>query len=305
MQVFDIQITNDLQEVTMHGNAMFPIGVYQTQLSRNIHGYVPLHWHDEIQLVLVLKGCVEFDVNQSVYYIEEKNGIFINSGCLHSAKPHNSQDSEYICFDVNPDFISASPESIIGKKYVQPFLKSKSNAAIALNISVPWQKKTLNAIASLFEAYTEKKFGFELEMYSILLDIWRLIIVNNPDYMNEVNPDTFMDDRRIKEMLSYIHNNYKQRITLDQLAKAANISRSECCRFFKRMTKSTPFEYLISYRISQSILLLRKSDLSITEIAAEAGFGSVSYYIEKFRKHTNYTPKEFRRYCNVLAGETE
>ncbi|WP_418886432.1 AraC family transcriptional regulator [Geosporobacter ferrireducens] len=49
------------------------------------------------------------------------------------------------------------------------------------------------------------------------------------------------------------------------------------------------------------MILLRKSNLSITEIAAEVGFGSVSYYIEKFRKQTNYTPKEFRNYCTTLS----
>lgn len=305
MQVFDIQIANDLQEMTMHGNSLFPIGVYKTQLSRNIHGYVPLHWHDEIQLVLVLKGCVKFDVNQSTYYIEEKNGIFINSGCLHSAKPHNSPDSEYICFDISPNFFCVSAESIIHQKYVRPFLESKSNSAIALNALIPWQKTILDTLGNIFELYTKKEFGYELNMYYMLLSVWHLIIVNNPDYINEVDANAFVEDQRIKEMLSYIHHHYKQKITLDDVAKAANISRSECCRFFKRMIKSTPFEYLISYRINQSILLLRNSDLSITEIAGEVGFGSVSYYIEKFRKQTNYTPKEFRSYCTTISATVD
>ena len=301
MQVFDIQITNDLQEITMHGNPMFPIGVYKTQLSRNVHGYVPLHWHDEMQFVLVIKGCVIFSVNQSTYYVGEKNGIFINSACLHSARAYNSKDGEYICFDINPGFISGSSESIIYKKYVEPFLKSKSNPAITLNNLVPWQKKILDALNVLFELHTSQKFGFELSMHSILLNIWHSIVIHTPDYITEIDENTFVEDKRIKQMLSYIHHNYKQKIALEDIAKTANISRSECCRFFKQMTKLTAFEYLISYRINQSIQLLRKSNLSITEIADEVGFGSVSYYIEKFRKHTNYTPKEFRHYCVSLS----
>ncbi|KZL91882.1 helix-turn-helix transcriptional regulator [Clostridium magnum] len=97
-------------------------------------------------------------------------------------------------------------------------------------------------------------------------------------------------------MLSYIQENYKENVTLDDIAKNVNLSRAECSRFFKRMTGQTPFEYLISYRINQSTLLLRNSDLPITEIAEEVGFGSVSYYIEKFRKQINCTPKEFRNF---------
>lgn len=298
MQVFDIQMTNDLQEITMHGNSLFPIGVYKTQLNKNIHGHVPLHWHDEIQFVLVLKGCISFNVNQSTYNIQEKNGIFINSSCLHSARSHNCQDSEYICFDISPGFL-ASSESIIYKKYVEPFLKSKS--AIKLNTLIPWQNKILYALNNLFEIYINKAFGFELNMYALILNIWHLIITNTPDYMIEVSTDTFAQDQKIKEMISFIHQNYKEKITLEDVAKSANVSRSECCRFFKQMTKLTPFEYLISYRINQSIQLLKKSNLSITEISEEVGFGSVSYYIEKFRKHTNYTPKEFRNYCITLS----
>ncbi|WP_315118262.1 AraC family transcriptional regulator [uncultured Clostridium sp.] len=300
MQIFDIPITSDLQEMTMHGNALFPIGVYKTLISRNIRGYIPFHWHDEIQFVLVVRGCVSFTINQSTYNIEENNGIFINSSCLHSAKSYNSKDSEYICFDIAPSFLAPSSESIIYQKYVEPFLKSKLNSAITLNTSIPWQKEILDALTNLFELYIKNEFGFELNMYSILLSVWHLIIINTPDYINEVNTNAFAEDQRIKEMLSYIHENYKEKITLEDMAKAVNISRSECCRFFKRMIKLTPFEYLISYRISQSILLLKKSNLSITEIAYEVGFGSVSYYIEKFRKHTDYTPKEFRSYCITL-----
>lgn len=296
MQIFDIQITNDLQELTMHGNQLFPIGVYKTQLSKNVHGYVPLHWHDEIQFVLVVKGCVSFNVNQSTYYIEEKNGIFINSSCLHSARSYNSEDSEYICFDISPGLL-ASSESIIYKKYIEPFLKSKST--ITLSTLIPWQSKILEDLNKLFELYTSKSFGFELNMYAVLLNIWHLIISNTPDYMMEVSSDTFAQDQRIKKIISYIHQNYKEKITLEDMAKTANVSRSECCRFFKQMTRLTPFEYLISYRINQSIQLLKNSTLSITEIAEEVGFGSVSYYIEKFRKHTNYTPKEFQNYCIV------
>ncbi len=301
--MFDIQITNDLQEITMHGNPLFPVGVYKTNLSKNIHGFVPLHWHDELQFVLVVKGCVSFTVNQSTYHIKENNGIFINSSCLHSAKPYNFEDSEYMCFDIAPNFLAGASESIIHEKYMKPFLKSIP--VITLSTLIPWQNKILHALINLFELYTKSEFGFELTMYSILLNVWHLIIINTPNYITDIDTNVFAEDQRIKEILSFIHENYRQKITLDDVAKAANISRSECCRFFKRMIKLTPFEYLISYRINQSILLLRKSNLSVTEIAYEVGFGSVSYYIEKFRKHTNYTPKELRSYCVTLSEQID
>lgn len=300
MQIFNIPIANDLQEVTMHGTKAFPIAVYETQLSKNILGYVPLHWHDEIQFAFVVKGCACFSVNQTKHYIEEKNGLFINSSCLHSATPYNSKDCIYICFDISPHFFSSS-ESIIQQKYVKPFIESKSISSIKLNTSIFWQNRILDTLNSLFEIYTNKAFGFEIDMYSKIFDIWHLMIINTPEYVNEVNTNVFVEDHRIKEMLTFIHQNYKNKVTLDDIAKIGNVSRAECCRFFKRMIQSTPFEYLITYRINQSINLLRKTDLTITQIASEVGFGSVSYYIEKFKKQTNYTPKEFRKYSFSIS----
>jgi len=75
---------------------------------------------------------------------------------------------------------------------------------------------------------------------------------------------------------------------------------SECCRIFKRTIHVTPFEYLISHRINQSILLLKNTDKNITEIALNTGFGSISYYIEKFKTQTGYTPKKYRHHSRLV-----
>ncbi|MBU5675075.1 helix-turn-helix domain-containing protein [Alkaliphilus sp. MSJ-5] len=296
MQVFNIPISSDLQEITRHGTKDFPIAIYKTQLSKNILGHVPLHWHDEIQFVLVVEGSACFTVNQTKHYIHEKNGLFINSSCLHSATSHNSNDCVYICFDISPNFFS--DDNIVQQKFVAPFINSKSIPFIELNISNPWQKEILEVLNDLFEIYTSQPFGYELGTYSSLFHIWHSIVLNTPDYMNETNLNILVEDNRIKDMLSFIHQNYMNKIVLEDIAKVGNISRSECCRFFKRMIKTSPIEYLITYRLNQSINLLKRTDLNITEIASEVGFGSVSYYIEQFRKHTNLTPKEYRE-CGI------
>ena len=59
-----------------------------------------------------------------------------------------------------------------------------------------------------------------------------------------------------------------------------------------------PTEYLNRYRISKSLDLLRSTDLSVTEIALSAGFGSASYYAETFRQHLGKSPREFRNSLN-------
>jgi AraC-like DNA-binding protein len=300
LQVYEVQTTGNLKEIMKHGSKSFPLAIYKTLLRKNKLGYVQLHWHDEIQFALVTKGRVNFTVDQSSYIVEEGGGIFINSNSLHSAKPLDQSDCEYICIDVAPDFFWGPSASAIRQKYFEPFLKSKSVSSVALNRTTDWEKYILESINGIYVVYDEKEFGFELEMQYILLKILHKMIVNCHWPESEASSHSYIEDQRIKKTLSYIQESYKQKITLEDISKNANLSRAECSRFFKRMTGQTPFEYLISYRINQSTLLLRNSDLSITEIAYETGFGSVSYYIEKFRKQTNYTPKEFRNFCAEL-----
>jgi len=294
MQIYNIPISKSFQEITSHGTKEFPIGIYRNQLSKNVLGYIPLHWHDELQFVIVLKGCIVFTVNQTKHYIEENNGIFINSGCLHNAIPNGSEECIYISVNVSPKFF-ASSDSIIQKKYIKPYIGLKSVSYIELNESISWQNEILNLINDLYKIFFKKDFGFELKVCLKVIEIWYIVILNTKKYLSEIDTAVIsLENERMKKLLSFIYQNYKEKISLKDISDAGNISRSECSRFFKRMTQLTPFEYLIRYRINQSIDLLNGTDLLITEIAGEVGFGSVSYYIEKFRKQTNYTPMKFR-----------
>ena len=82
MQIFDIPVGPGNRETTKPGPA-FPLGVYCSTLSRNVLGYTPLHWNDELQFCAVTKGRVLFSVNENKYLLETGDGIFINSGYLH------------------------------------------------------------------------------------------------------------------------------------------------------------------------------------------------------------------------------
>ena len=102
-------------------------------------------------------------------------------------------------------------------------------------------------------------------------------------------------NQRIKEILSYIREHFTEKITLDEIAKHLHLSTNECCRFFKKNMNCTLFEYITEYRLSKSMELLEHTDLTVSQIAYESGFGSSSYFIEKFRKNVGMTPAAFRK----------
>lgn len=294
MQVYNVRISNSAQEMTRHGDLLFPIGVYNTDLKKNVMGYMPLHWHDEVQFALVIKGSVNFTLNNEQFIVPEGDGIFINSGIPHSAKPINDEDSQYICIDISPYFL-ADRSFIIFEKYVDRLLISVSQ--ILFNKNIDWQKNVLKKIQKIYDEYVEEKNGFEITIKITILEILREVMLNHESGNMDDNNINYnrTSDERIENVLNYIHKNYQQRIKLDDIADASNLSRSESCRFFKTMTGQTPFEYLLNYRINASFKILRETDLPITEVAQEVGFGSVSYFIEQFRKMTKITPLQFRK----------
>lgn len=96
-------------------------------------------------------------------------------------------------------------------------------------------------------------------------------------------------------MLRFVHDNYKQKITLNDLCRAGGVGKTCCAELFRKYVSCSAIEYVINYRIKKSVDLLLNTDMSVTEIALETGFSGGSFYAETFRKKLGVTPLEFRR----------
>ncbi len=295
MQITNIQIDKNNRETTLHGSYDFPLAVYLDQLDKNLLGFVNWHWHDEIQLSLITKGEVEFLVNQNVYVLKEGQGIFINSGCLHMARAAAEPDSTYICINVDARLLSFFPGSAIEQKYIKPFMKLRGFSAVVLERGVDWQQTILTKIEEIYHLHILKAFGYELDIGMALAAIWRQLIARQKQIMPAANVGEYIDQQRIKAIMAYINAHYMEKVTLEEIASVVNISKGECCRFFKRVVKCTVFEYVMNYRINKSIGLLKETDLTVSQIADSVGFGSTSYYIESFKRQIACTPKEYRK----------
>jgi AraC-like DNA-binding protein len=126
-----------------------------------------------------------------------------------------------------------------------------------------------------------------------LLEIWKILV---EFYFTSFPCNEFINNNsRIKMIIDYISNHYIEKIELIDLANEINLSKSACCREFKRYMKCSIFEYIINYRLLISTKLLLTTNDSITNIAYKCGFGSTSYFIEKFKNKTGVTPFIYRK----------
>ena len=90
-------------------------------------------------------------------------------------------------------------------------------------------------------------------------------------------------------------------VTLDDIANSIMVSKSECCRCFKRTLGITPFEYLMKYRIQESAKRIqRRPQDSISEIAGSVGFNNTSYFNKIFKKYMECTPSEYRNSTHTI-----
>ena len=295
MQVTKIEVDENLQETTKHGSNDFPLAIYTDHFNLFEDGHIRLHWHKEIQFSYSLYEKVSFFVEGKKIILKPGEGIMINTNILHQVKPFNDDSVMFsIVFDTL--LIGGIRQSLIENKYVKPILESNDLKFIYLKPSIRWQENILNYLKEIFILSNEKTYGYELEIQNHLGILWLNLFRNVKEYIKGKASTTLVshDEARVKSALQYIHRYYSKDISLDNIAASANISKSECCRSFKRILKMTPFEYLMEYRVLKAKELLLKSQEPISNIALDVGFNGISYFGKIFKKYLSCTPSEYR-----------
>lgn len=300
MQIFDIPINSKRMETTRIGTFDFPLAVHKNDLKKNVLGFVNWHWHYEFQLTYVVRGTISVFFNQQTIDLHEGQGIYINPEVLHMIRDRYDSDAMFISLDVSPKLLTSFPNSVFERSYVKPVFCSSAADAVILDPGVFWQKKILDEAISIEQDYKSRSFGWELAVSSSLYAIWKELVCHLHESLTEHDAPAadgarMRRNQRIKEILSYIREHFTEKITLDEIAKHLHLSTNECCRFFKKNMNCTLFEYITEYRLSKSMELLEHTDLPVSQIAYESGFGSSSYFIEKFRKNVGMTPAAFRK----------
>lgn len=283
-------IDYNLKELTEHSTTTWPIAIYHTKIRHHRSGYIPLHWHDEFQFVFILEGEAEFHINEETLCLKQGDGIFINSGCLHMAKDANGTACTYVCLNVSPSFITANE---LFTTFVHPYMRASQTPYILFNRKDHWPKQIYQCIQIIQQLIDETPVYYELELNIQLITIWKCLLQNGFQMKHDARKHD--KNERMKLMLNWIHQHYHEKILLEDIARAGQLSRSECCRSFKDILKKSPMHYVNEYRIQQSLVLLQETDFNITEIAYQVGFNSTSYFINLFKRIKNTTPLAYRK----------
>jgi len=110
------------------------------------------------------------------------------------------------------------------------------------------------------------------------------------------NEDNFTYDKvSAKEIVDYIDDNYKEKITLDELAFIFRTNRSTLCKTFRESTGKTITEFVNEKKLSKAKEKILTTSKTMTEIAESLNFESIHYFTRFFKKMTGLSPNEYRK----------
>lgn len=267
----------------------FPYTMHERDLSSFT---VPWHWHEELEFDYAYKGSILIETVNGAYTIRQGEAYFINTNVMNTKRraPGSGITIEHAHL-FHPLLLAGHYKSVFETKYMNPILKNLSLEVLIIREDSQSGRGFLKSLYTLTRL--SKSPDSEFEIRSLLSQAWKYLMEEIETQKMRLQP-LYVQDRS-KDMLSYIHKHYQEKLSIAALASYAGVSEKECIRSFKNAFHQTPMDYLIHYRIEQAKRLLRETEEPITSIAFMTGFQSSAYFTKTFHKLQEMTPKEFRR----------
>lgn len=277
---------SDYQEKSTRGTFGFPIQLYYVDSSHPQYE-MPMHWHMECELILVLKGSFRLYVNGKSGLIHAGQSAFIPSEFIHGGIP---SDCIYECVVFHMEsFLKSSVQCL--EAYSRAFESGLIN-------EMYFEKNSpCGALAdAIFESMEKENSGYTFKTTGLLWQLTGNIIENAEKNEGKASSDKiYKRNARIKRVLTKIRSDYSKPLRLEELAREAGLNPQYLCKAFRRMTGKTPIDYLNAYRIDCAAQMLSIESMSVTEAALACGFGDLSYFNRLFKRHKSMTPTAYRK----------
>lgn len=118
--------------------------------------------------------------------------------------------------------------------------------------------------------------------------------------MQRMAPDRSADQRirditAMRHVRDHIDREYAQPLSLETLARSAHMSVGHLSREFRRIYGESPYSYLMTRRIERAMTLLRRGDMSVTEVCFAVGSSSLGTFSTRFTELVGVPPSVYRR----------
>ena len=294
-----------LKELSLHGTKSFPCAIYQTR-SLGKGPLVKHHWHDEVEILYFFGGDFRLEINMEQFFVHSEALYFINPGELHSifTEKAGSSGEDAIVFSLGA--LSFDSYDAAQMQLIQPIQNGKLLFPRCILPDHPGFapirdafSETMHSFGHPLDEETPLKYGAvtddltnQLFIKSYLLRILAVLSHYRLFTSTEKNLDKRVES--LKTVLTYVRDNYKEKIYIQDLANQVHMNEQYFCRFFKKSIGRSPMEYINEYRIKQAKRLLEETDLPVMEVCLECGYNNLGNFLRTFRKYTDTTPLKYR-----------
>lgn len=254
--------------------------------------YILPHYHNSIELIYVLDGCLHCLIQGKKYTINKDHLCIINQNHIHRIDYDKENNCDFRIIMIDSSFLESDKD--IYNKYIEPVLLDEGFSQIILSSKSIFAKEIVNLIDSISELKRFKPDAYEIDIVVFLYMIFKKLYMLHKSTNREFSVPVDTDALLYRKIVDFIYKNYSKKLSLDDIANAGNISRSKCCILFKKYAQTSPINFLNLYRMEISTSLLRNTNDSISSIAFACGFGQQSYYNRLFLREYGMTPKEYR-----------
>ena len=252
---------------------------------------VPWHWHEALEFNLILQGSMKVSTAGQTQVFHKGEGFFINSNIL--AAMENETDCILDSHLFHPVFLSGHFKSVFETKYLNPVIQNRNLDLIPFRGKTAEQTQILGKLRQL--SRLQEDADTEFQTRNLLSEIWLHLLDEIKNTDTQVFTSQSKNQDRVFTMIAFIHENFSEKLTLEDIAASAAISKRECLRCFKASIHQSPMDYLIEHRVRTAKKLLETTDHSITDIALACGFNSNSYFTKLFHRICGKTPNAYRK----------
>ena len=246
------------------------------------------HFHDFDKLVILISGRVDYRVESSVYELRPWDVLLVKHHTIHKAEIDKSQPYERIIIYLDRRYFeSIMPEA----KLMDCFDIADRHGRHLLN-AAPEQLKELKSAIERYEALRgDERFGAltmgETMIIQLLIHISRLSEVEPGEAESSYDP-------KIQQVLSYINENFRSELCVDELADRVFLSKYHFMRLFKAQTGTTVHAYVRQKRLMNAARLIREG-VPAQKAAADSGFGDYSAFHRAFKESFGTSPGKLKK----------
>jgi AraC-like DNA-binding protein len=245
------------------------------------------HQHEEYELILITQGNGTALIGDYVNEYRKGDVYFLAGNLPHWFRKSNAKL-------IGSAIVIHFTKQIFESGFINAPELSKINKLLDQQNGLLFQKKLKQLITDhILKINESKNFERMINLLFCLQDIaignkYDVITKDFSDSKNNVNPI-------IESVIEYTFKNFKNSITLKEIAKTAQMTIPTFCRFFKRNIKKSYFDFLQEVRISHSCKMLYSTNKSVMSICYESGYNSWSHFSKQFKEVKNMTPSSYRK----------